>query len=127
MTTKKQQKIDDRNNAIEGLRELLATQPSKNIRGLVTTVSASGMSRRIKFFTIDMTAKEYNRDTNEYFNAPRIVEVTHLVARAIGYSFNHNGVRVDGCGMNMIFHSVDCVSYAVYGQSCYDAKLAYNY
>ncbi|CAB4142714.1 hypothetical protein UFOVP451_42 [uncultured Caudovirales phage] len=127
MTTKKQQKIDDRNNAIEGLRELLATQPAKNIRGLVTSVSASGMSRRIKFFTIDMNAREYNRETGAYFNAPRIVEITHLVARAVGYSFNDNGARVDGCGSNMIFEAINNACYAVYGESCYDAKVAYSY
>jgi hypothetical protein len=114
MTTKKQQKEENRNHAINALRELLDAQPAKNIKGVVTSVSASGMTRRIRFFTVDMTAKEYNRETGEYFNAPRVVEVTYLIGRILEDNVNDSGVKVTGCGMNMVFHTVYNVSRILY-------------
>jgi hypothetical protein len=114
MTTKKQQKEEQRANAIQALRDLLDEQPAKNIKGIVTSVSASGMTRRIRFFTVDMTATEYNRETGEHFNAPRVIEVTHLIGRILEDNVNDNGLKVTGCGMDMIFHTVYNVSRILY-------------
>jgi hypothetical protein len=78
------------------------------VTALVTHVSKSGMSRRIRFFvpTID-------RNGN-----PEIVELTHAFAVVTDNNVkddgNGYGVNVHGCGMDMRFHIISNVSRALY-------------
>ena len=60
-------------------------------------VSKSGMTRHIQFFMI--------RDNMPYF-------LTHEIAITLDMRLNKNGdgVKVQGCGMDMGFHVVDLLS-----------------
>lgn len=72
----------------------------------VNSVSQSGMSRRIRCYTIT--------DNENYGESGfSIYDITWLVARAIGYSMNDKGLYVSGCGMDMGFHVVNSLSYAL--------------
>jgi hypothetical protein len=81
--------------ALANLRELL--KPGDKVYTKVTHVARSGMSRSIECFVI--------RD-----NEPR--NISYLGARALGERLDdkNGGVRVGGCGMNMCFHTVYCLS-----------------
>jgi hypothetical protein len=62
------------------------------IYGIVKSVSASGMSRRIKFYTI--------KDNKPVF-------LTWSIGQLLGYKVKEDGtIRVDGVGMDMIFKVV---------------------
>ena len=71
----------------------------------VTRVSASGMSRRIQLFI-------HHNNKGE----PEIINISYWAARALewGYKEGYNqGISVGGCGMDMLFHTIDCLSYAM--------------
>lgn len=62
----------------------------------ITSVSKSGLSRKIKF---------------GYFSkSDRFIDVTYIFAKIYGEKNTENGLRVNGCGMDIIFH----VLYTVY-------------
>ncbi len=83
----------ERLEAVTELRTLL--KPGDTVWTLVQSVSKSGMSRKIRLLLI--------RDGEPY-------RITHLVAKALGYSIDNNGceitIRVTGCGMDMCFNTV---------------------
>lgn len=66
----------------------------------IEKVSQSGMSRIISFHFV---GKKYN-----------IYQLNYLISKVCGYSRpqNYNGIKVSGCGMDMIFH----VLYGFYRQ-----------
>lgn len=67
----------------------------------VTSVAKSGMSRKMKFFAV---------------KDGEIIDVTWRVATVLGDSVQHDGtIRVSGCGMDMGFHIVYCLSRTLYG------------
>lgn len=70
---------------------LESLKPGDTIYTQVTHVSRSGMSRRIKLHTI--------KDNAPYF-------LTYHAARVLGWPSNDAGIRADGCGMDMCFHTV---------------------
>lgn len=70
------------------------------VRGVVVSVSRSGMSRRIRFFAGSAG------DTHD---------LTYEFAQLTGWALNDRGLLVNGCGMDMVFHTVYTVSRAVYG------------
>ncbi len=68
----------------------------------VTKVSASGMSRRVQLFAI--------------YKGKGITDITFWAAKALewGYKAGYNGgILVSGCGMDMMFHTVYSLSYAM--------------
>lgn len=74
----------------------------------VVRVSASGMSRHVRLYI--------SKDGE-------IVDITYWSAKALewGYAGDgyREGIRVSGCGMDMLFHTIDCLSYAMgYGSIC---------
>ena len=70
------------------------------IYGIVKSVSASGMSRRIKFYTI--------KDNRPVF-------LTWSIGQLLGYKMKEDGtIRVDGVGMDMIFKVVYDLGYVVH-------------
>lgn len=82
----------ERLEAVEELRKLL--KPNDEIYTLVTHVSRTGMSRRIRLFIV--------RDGE-------IRSITGLAARALGWRLfrgYNDSIHVDGCGMDMCFHTV---------------------
>jgi hypothetical protein len=63
----------------------------------VTRVSVSGMSRTIEFYLI----------TPDNNGGHYLARITHLVAGAQNYPLTRNGLRISGCGMDMIFAALD--------------------
>lgn len=72
----------------------------------VNSVSQSGMSRRISLYIVAEDG--------------RILDISYHSARALewGYKDGYNGgIKVGGCGMDMLFHTVYSLSYAMgYGE-----------
>jgi len=67
----------------------------------VVSVSKSGLSRRIKFY---------------YIKNNKIVRATNAVSFLLNKGYSHivndDGLRVSGCGMDMVFHTLyNCIEY----------------
>lgn len=95
--------------AIERLRELCP--PGTVIRPVLRKVSASGMRRHIDFYAFRADPTERGGVASWY--------LTSLIARALGYSMaprGSSGMVVNGCGMDMGFHVVNSLSYALHGR-----------
>lgn len=92
--------MKEKDYAIQKLQELCP--PGTMIYTSVEQVSRSGMSRHIKTFI---------SVNNEILN------ITYFVARALGYRISDKtgGLVVSGCGMDMGFHVVMNLSYAIHG------------
>jgi hypothetical protein len=99
--TKAQNK--EQQEAIVGLRETLP--PGTKVYTVLRSVSRSGMMRRLDVVTFD---KDGTR-----------LWLTHLVAKALGWSFDQKTetVRVQGRGLDVGFHLVNCLSYALHGHA----------
>jgi hypothetical protein len=67
----------------------------------ITSVSKSGMSRKMKVYIS---------------TSDGIEQITYWTAKALGWSLNEKGITVTGCGMDMGFHLVYCLGYAVLGK-----------
>lgn len=67
----------------------------------IASVSASGMSRKIKFGFV--------RKSGEF------VDVTRVFADLYGSKVrsSYSGFQVNGCGMDMIFHVLDSIFYTI--------------
>lgn len=92
--------------AADMLRRYL--QPGSVVYATVRTVSRSGMSRRIDLYTI---ATDADRDGGR----PWLAYLSGLAGAVLGWPVNDDGVRVDGCGMDMRHHVVECLSFAIFG------------
>jgi hypothetical protein len=70
------------------------------ILAIVNSVSRSGMSRRIEFYSTD--------------KAGSMERIGYYMARAIDwpYSIDKGGIMVGGCGMDMIFHTLTVFNYS---------------
>lgn len=87
--------------AIAQLRKWL--KPGDTVHTILDHVSRSGMSRDIRVVIL--------RDGEA-------LHPNHSVAKALGYSraSHGDGMRVGGCGMDMGFHIVHSLGYALFGQ-----------
>lgn len=92
-------KQKEQQEAIEELRKQI--KPGDTIRTTVRHVSRSGMYRVIDAYII--------RD-NE------MLRYSWSIAKAIGdkYDRNHEGIGVSGCGMDMTWHVVNSLGYALF-------------
>jgi predicted HAD superfamily phosphohydrolase len=94
----------DKAAAVERLRELFDELPKKVAYTVTRKVSASGMTRRISVFVVDSDGD--------------LRDISYYVGAVLGWSITdvmgHRTVRVDGCGMDMGFHLVYSLSYALY-------------
>jgi predicted HAD superfamily phosphohydrolase len=94
----------DKAQAVERLRELFDELPKKVAYTVTRKVSSSGMTRRISVFVVD--------------NDGDLRDISYYVGAVLGWSITdvmgHRTVRVDGCGMDMGFHLVYSLSYALY-------------
>ena len=86
------------------LKNLLHDDNHK-VYALVTHVSSSGMSRRLKFYvpTLDTTQIGLG-----------IYNITHDIANLLDYPINDKGLRVDGVGMDEEFAVVYELSRVLY-------------
>jgi hypothetical protein len=71
----------------------------KTLFVMVTSVSASGMSRTMRVFT--------SNGIND------LVEVTHSVSSVLGLSKTDKGLRIRGCGMDMTFALVNDLNHTL--------------
>ena len=102
--SKAAQKRRAKAEAVAYLREILA--PGSVVCATVRTVSRSGMSRRIDLYTIASDGDG---------GRPRLAYLSGLAAAVLGWPCNADGIRVDGCGMDMRFHLVEALSFALFG------------
>ena len=74
------------------------TDPAEPIKVFcsIGSVAKSGMSRRIKLYLVV---------------GGDIIRISHLVAKVLDSNLNDNGVRIDGCGMDMGFAMVEALEY----------------
>jgi predicted HAD superfamily phosphohydrolase len=94
----------DKAEAVEKLRELFDSSPRKIAYTVTRKVSTSGMTRWISVKMIDSDGD--------------LRDISYYVGAVLGWSITdvmgHRTVRVDGCGMDMGFHLVYSLSYALY-------------
>lgn len=97
----KTEKAQEKTDAIAHLRK--ACRPGTLIYTTVRRVSVSGMSRHISCFIV---VKGEIRD------------ISYRVATAIGWRFSDktHAIVVNGCGMDMGYHTVSVLSYALHGR-----------
>lgn len=97
--------------AVEFARETVARYAPKGTRvtAIVTHVSSSGMTRRIRFFV------PARHNDGSLF----ISELTHAFATVLGSPVkedgNGYGLSVHGAGMDMRFHVISHVSRVIHG------------
>ena len=89
----------DKEEAIETCKKYIGD--SDTIYGIVRHVSQSGMYRVIDLYVI-----RDNRPLRISYSAGILLE---------RYDEKHEGAKAKGCGMDMIFHLVYNLSYALYG------------
>jgi hypothetical protein len=93
------QKVKERREAIAQLKKMV--RPGRKVYTSLEHVSKSGMSRDISVFIVRK---------GEIFN------ITWLVGRILGLRRQDNGgIRIGGCGMDMGYHIVMNLSYALHG------------
>lgn len=114
--TKKQAKINERNEQIEKLRSWFPK--GSTVYCTVKSVSRSGMSRVISI-------QGYGRDENgkvvldDKTGEPWQVFPNYAASLALDWPLvkgSRDGVKVGGCGMDMCFHLVYTLSSILYGE-----------
>lgn len=90
----------EQQEAIKELKKFL--KRGMTIYTILRHVSQTGMSRRISLMVI--------KNNEPYF-------IDHLASKALDYrrQFPKEGLVVSGCGMDMGFHLVNSLSYALHG------------
>lgn len=78
------------------IKEAMEDREKTRLIASVVHVSKSGMSRRIAFGLIH---------NNELLN------ITYYIAQLTGWKMKDDGVVVKGCGMDMIFHTLDTAAH----------------
>jgi hypothetical protein len=89
----------EKNEAIEALRSLLPADT--RVYASVLHVSASGISRTIALYIVHEGA---------------IHDISWRAAKILGWRRDdkRGGMKVAGCGMNMCFHAVYCLSRSLF-------------
>lgn len=88
--------------ALKQLKKIMQKTKNKRVYATVLHVSNTGMSRVIKFIAITKKGDVYN--------------LNGLIHDITGYRHDNNyyGLRVYGCGMDMIFHTLYNVNAIAY-------------
>jgi hypothetical protein len=102
--SKAQIKRDEIANAKKQLIENYQLIDGARVYVSIASVSSSGMSRTMRVFVVN---------NNELYN------VTYYVGQVLGWTVKDNKygqrvIKVDGAGMDMAFHLVNCLSYALH-------------
>jgi hypothetical protein len=66
---------------------------------VIKSVSSSGMSRVLKFQSFEIYKEKDNQNGKGYFRN------YYTLFKQLGYQETKEGFRVNGCGMDMIFHT----------------------
>lgn len=87
----------------------------------VNKVSASGISRNIGLYLVQ-SARE--GQSQKVVNGGHVIDISYHAAKALEWPFRdgyNGGVRATGCGMDMLFATIDALSWAMgYGSLCQD-------
>lgn len=109
----KKEKEAERENAIARLREMV--KPGDTVYTVLRHVSRSGMQRSISVVIVQDGVPH---------------DMSWAVARVLEWRFDRDrdGIKVNGCGMDMGFHLVYSLSYALYpkGFGCVGPKCPSN-
>lgn len=98
----------ERAEAVKELRKLLPK--GSTVYCVLRHVSSSGMSRRIDFYKI-------NRKRGD------MSFLSGYIAKVLGYRrHGDDGLVIGGCGMDMGFHVVNSLSYALHGMKANDGS-----
>jgi hypothetical protein len=101
----------EREEAIEQLRKWVPK--GSTVYTILRHVSKSGMQRVISVVVFLPDETHVNN------GKPILIHPNYYVSKALGWplkiKMGHDGVVVDGCGMDMGFHLVSTLSYALYG------------
>jgi hypothetical protein len=90
--------------AFDRLRKWI--KPGDTVYTILDSVSRSGMSRHIRVQLIQCDAGK-----------PVVLHPNHAVSRVLGYrQAPRDGLVVGGCGMDMGYHIVHSLGYALFGQ-----------
>ena len=102
-TSKKRDAIE----AIAVLRQLIT--PGDTLYCVTTHVSRSGMLRSIK--VMHAVGPQVPGEAR-----PEVRNISWRVAKALGWRFDsdRDSVKVDGCGMDLHFHTVYCLGRALF-------------
>ena len=103
--------IENKNDSIEYLKTLLKKGDIVFTR--VDSVAPSGLSRNISLYCIQ---GNFENKLWRKSNKPRILNISFHVSKVLGYTFKPkiNSVHVKGCGMDMCWHTVYELSYALF-------------
>jgi hypothetical protein len=106
MNTIEKEKHEKRVEAINLLNDI---KKGATIHGIVRGVSSSGMSRTISFHMADI----------DFNDEPYIRGLTYSIAGLLGYKVisvnGHDAIRVNGCGMDMVFKVVYDLGVVLFG------------
>lgn len=111
-TRKQKEQEQEQEEAIRHLREIL--KPGDKVYGIVRTVSRSGMSRTIDFYAFkphECECPQTGPGANHEPGCPGdVIDRVYLsgwIATVLDYRQTDQGaLKVQGCGMDMIFHVV---------------------
>lgn len=107
--TKKAAKAREQEEAREKLRKLLP--PGSMVRSILRHVSRSGMVRHIDFYAFPANSDSGRGGADTYY-------LSGYIAAALGYRRTRSGALiVGGCGMDMAYHIVHSLSYALHGMT----------
>lgn len=108
----------ERQKAIERLQTLLS--PGDTVYTICTHVSQSGMMR---YITCLIPSKIKVKDKD----APTILNISYLVAKVLEWKMAPEGnrIKVQGCGMDMGFHTVYELSSAIFKDKTKKADAGY--
>lgn len=116
------QKQIEQAKAKEALLEIL--KPGATVYTILRHVSKSGIQRRIDFYTpVQYPEKVWNKKTEKAelagkMEPPRLQFLTGYIAGLLGYNRplrGLDGIKVNGCGMDMGFAVVYELSRELYG------------
>lgn len=104
-----------RQDSIQKLQELFPHGATAYT--VVRHVTRGNGSRSISVLAITDPATDYRGEA-------RIIDVSHHVARVLGWSLDRDngGVRVRGCGMDMAFHMVYSMSRIIHADTGYTRR-----
>jgi len=93
--TKNEFKEWEQKEALTTIKSLLKGT-NKRVIASVKKVSQSGMSRTISF---------------HIYNKGHLYCLNYSISKLVDLPLTDQGVRVSGCGMDMIFHIITCINY----------------
>lgn len=91
----------------ESLRRLFLDHNIREVKCCLKHVSKSGMARDIKLYVVMPARGDYPGDLRS---------ITYDAAVVLGESVRNEGVRMTGCGMDMGFHAVYNLAWALFGR-----------